>query len=67
MCLAIPKKIISVKKNSVLLQSPKGRETVISLIKVRKGDWVLTQNHIVVKKINKDQAKKINKLFNSKI
>ncbi|MFA5051004.1 MAG: HypC/HybG/HupF family hydrogenase formation chaperone [Patescibacteria group bacterium] len=67
MCLAIPKKIISVKKNSVLLQSPNGRETVISLIKVKKGDWVLTQNHIVVKKINKNQAEKINKLFKSKI
>ncbi|MFA6146073.1 MAG: HypC/HybG/HupF family hydrogenase formation chaperone [Patescibacteria group bacterium] len=67
MCLAIPKKIISVKKNSVLLQSPNGRETVVSLIKVKKGDWVLTQNHIVVKKINKNQAEKINKLFKSKI
>lgn len=63
MCLTIPKQIISVKKDLVKLKSKNGLENAASIIKVKKGDWVLTQNNVIIKKINKKQAKEILKII----
>ncbi len=65
MCLTIPKKILSISQKSIIGQSPKGKKEKItaSLIKIKKGDWVLTQNNIIVKKITSKQAAEINKLI----
>ena len=60
MCLTIPKQVIAVKKNLVEVKSPKGRQKLGTLISVKKGDWVLTQNNIIIKKITAKQAKEIN-------
>lgn len=67
MCLTIPKKILSISQKSIIGQSPKGKREKItaSLIKIKNGDWVLTQNSIVVKKITSKQAGQINALLSS--
>jgi hydrogenase maturation factor len=69
MCLTIPKKVISVRKNfvEVISEKRKSPEKVGAIIKVKKNDWVLTQNRIIVSKITKKQASEINKYFNKKI
>lgn len=68
MCLTIPKKVISVKKDFIgLAPGGKGKiEKVGAILKVKKGDWVLTQNGIIVSKITLRQAQEVNKLFNKK-
>ncbi|MDD5590239.1 MAG: HypC/HybG/HupF family hydrogenase formation chaperone [Candidatus Portnoybacteria bacterium] len=66
MCLTIPKQVVSFRKGRVLLASPSGEEEAGSLIRIKKGDWVLTQNQIVVSKITKKQAKDILGLWRGK-
>ncbi len=68
MCLTIPKKVASVKKDFIEVSLKKNGKTqkVGSILKVKKGDWVLTQNGIIVSKITGRQAREINKLFNKK-
>jgi len=63
MCLTIPKQVMAVKGGSIKLKSPKGQQQVGSLIKVKKGDWVLAQQGVIVRKIGKKQAEEINQLF----
>ena len=80
MCLTIPKQVISIKNNLVKLKSKNGLVNATSIFKVKKGDWVLTQNivqpsslqavrhgslqSVIIKKITKKQALEINKLLN---
>lgn len=61
MCLTIPKKVVSVRKNSVgvLPYNSSKPQEVNSIIKIKKGDWVFTQNNIIINKITKKQAEEI--------
>lgn len=65
MCLTIPKKVKSINQdNSVIVENLNGgRQKVGSIIKVRVGDNVLTQNNIIIQKISKKQAKELANLF----
>ncbi len=63
MCLTIPKQVISTGKNAINVKVGKKTETVGSILSVKKGDWVLTQNSIIIKKITATQAKQINSLL----
>jgi len=66
MCLTIPKQVLSVKNSVVKVSAPQGRQEVGSLVKVKKGDWVLTQNNVIIQKISKKQAGEINMLMLSR-
>lgn len=64
MCLAIPGKIIEVKKRQVLVQYP--HQTRLALLgdeKVQVGDWVLVQMGIVIKIISPDEAATVQKAW----
>jgi len=65
MCLTIPKKILSTGRRGITGQSAVGKKEKIAaaLVKIKEGDWVLTQNNIIVKKITAKQANEINKLI----
>lgn len=64
MCLTIPKKVISIKGNTIIVESYNGkRQKVGSIIKIKIGDNVLTQNNIIIQKISKKQAKDLADLF----
>jgi hydrogenase maturation factor len=65
MCLTIPKQVILCKNGAAILKSRNGRQNAGSIIKVKKGDWVLTQNNIIIQKISEKQAKEINMLMSS--
>ena len=60
MCLTIPKKVLSVKKNIVAVQNPLGKKQELkSIIKVRKGDYILSQQNVIIQKIGKKQAEEL--------
>ncbi len=63
MCLTIPKQVLTVKKDSVQVKSAKGKEKLGTIIGVKKGDWVLSQNSVIISKISSKQAKEINKML----
>ena len=65
MCLTCPKQIIKIKDKEVLLKDCKGRQSKAVTIEggIKKGDWVLTQANLVLKKITKQEADEINQLF----
>jgi hydrogenase assembly chaperone HypC/HupF len=57
MCLTVPYQVVSVKKGKIGLTFNKQRRTAnSSLVKVKKGDYVLLQQGIIVKKLNKKEA-----------
>lgn len=66
MCLTIPKKVLS-EENGLYIVSKDGKskQKVKSIIKIRVGDFVLTQNNVIIQKITKKQAGEINKILNS--
>ena len=60
MCLTIPKKVIEIKGDGVVVEMPNGsRQTVKSIVDLAIGDFVLTQQNIVVQKIDEIEAKSI--------
>ncbi len=63
MCLAVPKQVISIKRDFIVVNSKKGKQQVGTIIKVKKNDWVLTQNDIIIRKINLKQVKEIKGLL----
>jgi len=63
MCLTIPKQVLGLKKDLVEVKTPNGREKLGTLIKLKKGDWVFSQNGVITSKISAKQAKEINKLL----
>ena len=61
MCLTIPKKVLSVDGQKAIVEKWDGKENqeVATIVKVEKGDWVLTQNGIIIEKIEEEQAQEI--------
>lgn len=66
MCLTIPKKVISFRKGEATLMpyNSKKEQKASSIVEIKKGDWVFTQNNIIIEKISKKQADEIIKLIN---
>lgn len=58
MCLAIPGKIIYVKKNTATIDyGSEHRQAKILLGNFNPGDFVIVQNKIVIEKVPKEQVK----------
>lgn len=70
MCLTVPSKISAIKNNKakVLNSQNNAYEVDISLIKnLKKGDWVLANANIALKKISAKEAKEILNFLNIKL
>ncbi len=63
MCLTIPKQVTAVNNGLAEVKSSKGKEKLGTLVAIKKGDWVLSQNGVIISKISAKQAKEINKLI----
>lgn len=59
-CLTIPKKVIEIKKDTIVVETPIGaRQEVKSIVKLNAGDYCLTQQNVAVQKIGKKEAEEI--------
>lgn len=68
MCLTIPKKVISVSGNAAVVENPDGiGQEVKTIIDLKVGDFVLTQQNIVLEKIDKKEAEEILNLLKKTI
>ena len=59
MCLTIPKQVVAVKGEVIKVRSGKGEQEVATLIRVKKGDWVLTQNNVIIQKVKEKDAREV--------
>ena len=60
MCLTIPKKVLQIKENSVIVENVGGdRQELKTLVELSIGDFVISQNNIIIEKMDKDLAKEI--------
>lgn len=67
MCLTIPKKVISISDGDVVLENPNGtRQNVKSIVKLSVGDYCLSQQGIIIQKIDKEEAEEIINIMMSK-
>jgi len=66
MCLALPYKIQSINGQTAVVSCPSERNKKIGLPLVKnlkKGDFVLVQNNLAVRKVTAGEAKEIYKLI----
>ncbi|HLC98976.1 MAG TPA: HypC/HybG/HupF family hydrogenase formation chaperone [Candidatus Nanoarchaeia archaeon] len=57
MCLAIPGKVVEIKKEDIVVEYPGERRNAKNTgISLRKGDYVLVQAQLVVQKFPKKEA-----------
>jgi hydrogenase maturation factor len=60
MCLTIPKKVISIYKDNIVVELPNGsRQTVKTIVELSPGDFCLTQQNVVVEKIDNNEAEEV--------
>lgn len=53
MCLTIPKKVVALKEDMVILEKLDGtKQEAKSIIPVSLGDFVLTQQNVIVEKLD---------------
>lgn len=63
-CLTIPKKVIEIKKDTIVVENPAGtRQEVKSIVDLKAGDFCLTQQNVAVQKITAREAGKIIKIL----
>lgn len=60
MCLTIPKKVVEIRENTVIVETLSGdRQEVKSIVELEIGDYVLTQQNVVVQDIDKGYAEEL--------
>ncbi|MDD5396475.1 MAG: HypC/HybG/HupF family hydrogenase formation chaperone [Candidatus Moranbacteria bacterium] len=60
MCLTLPKKVIEIKENSVVVENHDGnRQELKTLIELAVGDFVISQQNIILEKLEEDEAMEI--------
>lgn len=60
MCLTIPKKVVSVENGIFTVEDPEGhRQDVKSLVELGVGDYVITQQNVVIEKMPQEEAQEI--------
>ena len=66
MCLTIPKKVIEIKENFVIVETHTGdRQELKTLIELTIGDFVISQQNIVIDKMQKEDAEYMLGLINN--
>lgn len=60
MCLTIPKKVISIEGNNVVVENPAGdRQTVKSIVELNAGDFCLTQQNVAIERVDEKYYKEV--------
>ena len=64
MCLAIPGKVVAIKKKKALIDyGDEEREADISLVDCQEGDYVLVSNRIVIDTVPPEEAEASLKMY----
>ena len=67
MCLTIPKKVVEIRENSVIVENHDGdRQELKTIVKLTVGDFVLSQQNVVIEKMDKQEAEEILDIINRK-
>jgi hydrogenase maturation factor len=67
MCLTIPKKVVEIKENTVVVELPnKTRQEVKSIVELNVGDFCLTQQNVAIEKIDKEAVSDLINIFAKK-
>lgn len=68
MCLTIPKKVIEIKKDGiVVVENLDGnRQELKSLVELNIGDFVISQHNMIIEALEKGQAEEIIKILQNK-
>jgi len=60
MCLTIPKKVIAIEKDVVVTEDFQGnRQELKTLIELSVGDFVCSQQNVVIDKMSSEEAQEI--------
>lgn len=60
MCLTIPKKVLEIRGNVVVVEDHNGaRQELKTLIDLSIGDFVMSQQNVVIEKMEKQEAEEI--------
>lgn len=64
MCLTLPKKVVEIKENSVIVENHNGdRQELKTLIELAIGDFVISQQNIILEKMSPEYAEEMLKLI----
>lgn len=65
MCLTIPKKVIAIDGEKVVVENPGGaRQEMKTIVDLKVGDYAITQQGTVIEKIDKKYADEIINILN---
>lgn len=68
MCLAIPGKILEIKKDTAVIDyGSEKREANCSLIKCNVGDYVIVSNMMVIDKVDKKEAEESLEMYSDAV
>jgi hydrogenase maturation factor len=68
MCLTIPKKVVEIVGDSVIVETHTGdRQTLKTLIELTIGDFVVSQQNIIIDRVDKEDAEDIFKLIQERM
>jgi hydrogenase maturation factor len=60
MCLTLPKKVIEITGETVVVENMAGdRQALKSIVPLESGDYVLSQQNVIVEKISLEEAREI--------
>jgi hydrogenase assembly chaperone HypC/HupF len=60
MCLTIPKKVIEITREGVLVENHKGdRQILKTMVDLSIGDYVFSQQNIIIEKMDQETAQEI--------
>ncbi|MEI7890594.1 MAG: HypC/HybG/HupF family hydrogenase formation chaperone [bacterium] len=67
MCLTIPKKVVEVRGDLVVVEDFKGdRQEMKTIVELAIGDFVMSQQNVVLEKMDKRQAQEIFNIINER-
>ena len=68
MCLTYPAKVLQIKGQKALIQDKKRKiEVNIGMLSnIKKGDYILHNANLAIKKVSQKEAKEIMDIFNNK-
>lgn len=60
MCFSLPHKVVAIKNGNIIVSCARGHHQArVSLVKIKKGDYVLMQADLITDRITPSEAQKM--------